>query len=623
MRIFALALWFLCAPLMAAEPLTIGVLVYRSEAQTTAQWKPLQAYLNATMPGYSFTVKALNLTDLRSAISRAQVDVVITQPAEYVRMTHESGLSSPLATLLTSHQGKPVRVLGGVIVTRRDRADINGLNDLNGKSVATPSKQNFGSYQVQAYSLKKAKVVPGSVIETGLAQDATVEAMLQGKVDVAFVRSGLIEAMAGEGKLDVGALKVVEQQNFPGYPFAVSTALYPEWPVIALPHVPEKTAAQLAGALLLMPHGTDLTRKLGIYGFSVPSDYESVRAVMRDMKVPPFDVERKLSLADIWNDYRTLIIVLVVSMSAITALAIRSTILSRKLKVLNETLEVRIVERTAELDHRNTELAATLDQLNLTRDELVESAKFAALGSMVAGIAHELNTPIGNGLTVATTLEGRTGELKKELGTGIKRSTLENYVADAAFASDILVRNLEKAAELVSSFKQVAVDQSSSQRRKFMLHDTLSEMLLTLGPNLKKARCQVHLSELPQDLPFDSYPGPLGQVINNLINNSVLHGYEVGNPGDIRIVVSQAADGQALIEVSDDGVGIDSANLARIFDPFFTTRLGKGGPGLGLSIARNIVVGTLGGKLSVQSTKGQGATFVIAIPLVAPSVTVA
>jgi signal transduction histidine kinase len=575
------------------------------------------------MPGYSFTVKALNLTDLRSAISRAQVDVVITQPAEYVRMTHESGLSSPLATLLSSHQGKPVRVLGGVIVTRRDRADINGLNDLSGKSVATPSKQNFGSYQVQAYSLKKAKVVPGSIIETGLAQDATVEAMLQGKADVAFVRSGLIEAMAGEGKLDVGALKVVEQQNFPGYPFAVSTALYPEWPVIALPHVPEKTAAQLAGAFLLMPQGTDLTRKLGIYGFSVPSDYESVRAVMREMKIPPFDVERKLSLADIWNDYRTLIIVLMVSMSAITALAIRSTILSRKLKVLNETLEARIVERTAELDHRNTELAATLEQLNLTRDELVESAKFAALGSMVAGIAHELNTPIGNGLTVATTLEGRTGELKKELGTGIKRSTLETYVADAAFASDILVRNLEKAAELVSSFKQVAVDQSSSQRRKFMLHDTLSEMLLTLGPNLKKAGCQVHLSELPQDLPFDSYPGPLGQVINNLINNSVLHGYEVGNPGDIRIVVSQAADGQALIEVSDDGVGIDSANIARIFDPFFTTRLGKGGPGLGLSIARNIVVGTLGGKLSVQSTKGQGATFVIAIPLVAPSVTVA
>lgn len=620
MRHFALALSLLAGPLGAAEPLTIGVLAYRTEAHTTAQWKPIQAYLNATVPGYSFTVKAFNLIDLRAAISRAQVDLIITQPAEYVRMTHESGLSSPLATLISSNQGKPVRVFGGTIITRRERADIRDLNDLGGKSIATPSRQSFAAYQLQAYALKKAQIAPGSIIETGVVQDSAVDAVLQGKADVAFVRSGLIDVMAAEGKLDIGALKVVEQQDFPGYPFPVSTALYPEWPVIALPHVPENTAAKLAGALLLMPHDTDVTRKLGIFGFAVPSDYESVRTVMREMKLPPFDVERRLSLADIWNDYRTLIIAMMISVIAITLLAIRSTVLSRKLQHLNKNLEGRIRERTAELDHRNTELAATLDQLNLTRDELVESAKLAALGSMVAGIAHELNTPIGNGLTVATTLEGRTEELKKALDTGMKRSTLDNYVADATLASDILVRNLEKAAELVSSFKQVAVDQSSSQRRKFMLHDTLSEVLLTLGPNLKEAGCQVHLNELTEDLPLDSYPGPLGQVINNLINNSVLHGYQDGKTGDIRIVVSQAADGQVLIEVADDGIGIDSINLTRIFDPFFTTRLGKGGSGLGLSIARNIVVGTLGGKLSVKSTKGQGATFLIAIPQVAPSV---
>jgi signal transduction histidine kinase len=608
----------MAAPLVAGESLTVGVLAFRNEAQTTAQWKPLETYLNTTVPAFTFTVKALNLKDLREAINRRQVDMVITQPAEYVRLTHENGLSAPLATLLNIDKGKPVRVFGGTIVARADAANINSIHDLKGKKAVFASKENFAAYQLQAYSLKKANIALGSVVETGLSQDVSIDAMRQGKADVAFVRSGLVETLVREGKLDAGTIKIVNQQAFPGYPFAVSTALHPEWPVVALPHVREETAARVAGALLLLPHNSAIPQQIGIYGFSIPSDYESVRTVMRTMKIPPFDVESRVSLVDVWDDYRALIVIALGSVIAIAVLAVKSTLLSRRFRDLNETLETRIFERTAELAHRNADLAKTLDQLNLTRDELVESAKLAALGSMVAGIAHELNTPIGNGLTVATTLEGRTSDFKKEMAAGLKRSTLDAYVADAAFASDILVRSLDKAATLVSSFKQVAVDQTSSQRRKFMLHDTLSEVLMTMGPGLKRTGCQVLLTEPPDDFQLDSYPGPLGQVITNLITNSVLHGYEGREPGEIRIVVARADDDHASIEVSDDGAGVPDGNLSRIFEPFFTTRLGKGGSGLGLSIARNIVVGTLGGKLSLKSTSGGGATFVVWIPKSAP-----
>ena len=618
MRWLALILCFMAAPLVAGESLTVGVLAFRNEAQTTAQWKPLETYLNTTVPAFTFTVKALNLKDLREAINRRQVDMVITQPAEYVRLTHENGLSAPLATLLNIDKGKPVRVFGGTIVARADAANINSIHDLKGKKAVFASKENFAAYQLQAYSLKKANIALGSVVETGLSQDVSIDAMRQGKADVAFVRSGLVETLVREGKLDAGTIKIVNQQAFPGYPFAVSTALHPEWPVVALPHVREETAARVAGALLLLPHNSAIPQQIGIYGFSIPSDYESVRTVMRTMKIPPFDVESRVSLVDVWDDYRALIVIALGSVIAIAVLAVKSTLLSRRFRDLNETLETRIFERTAELAHRNADLAKTLDQLNLTRDELVESAKLAALGSMVAGIAHELNTPIGNGLTVATTLEGRTSDFKKEMAAGLKRSTLDAYVADAAFASDILVRSLDKAATLVSSFKQVAVDQTSSQRRKFMLHDTLSEVLMTMGPGLKRTGCQVLLTEPPDDFQLDSYPGPLGQVITNLITNSVLHGYEGREPGEIRIVVARADDDHASIEVSDDGAGVPDGNLSRIFEPFFTTRLGKGGSGLGLSIARNIVVGTLGGKLSLKSTSGGGATFVVWIPKSAP-----
>ena len=619
MRWLALILCFMAGPLVAGESLTVGVLAFRNEAQTTAQWKPLETYLNTTVPAFTFTVKALNLKDLREAISHRQVDLVITQPAEYVRLTHENGLSAPLATLLNIDKGKPVRVFGGTIVARADAANINSIHDLKGKKAVFASKENFAAYQLQAYSLKKANIALGSVVETGLSQDVSIDAMRQGKADVAFVRSGLVETLVREGKLDAGTIKIVNQQAFPGYPFAVSTALHPEWPVVALPHVREETAARVAGALLLLPHNSPIPQQIGIYGFSIPSDYESVRTVMRTMKIPPFDVESRVSLVDVWDDYRALIVIALGSVIAIAVLAVKSTLLSRRFRDLNETLETRIFERTAELAHRNADLAKTLDQLNLTRDELVESAKLAALGSMVAGIAHELNTPIGNGLTVATTLEGRTSDFKKEMAAGLKRSTLDAYVADAAFASDILVRSLDKAATLVSSFKQVAVDQTSSQRRKFMLHDTLSEVLMTMGPGLKRTGCQVLLTEPPDDFQLDSYPGPLGQVITNLITNSVLHGYEGREPGEIRIVVARADDDHASIEVSDDGAGVPDGNLSRIFEPFFTTRLGKGGSGLGLSIARNIVVGTLGGKLSLKSTQDRGATFTVWIPKIAPS----
>jgi signal transduction histidine kinase len=608
----------MAGPLSAGESLTVGVLAFRNEAQTTAQWKPLETYLNATVPAFTFTVKALNLKDLREAISRRQVDLVITQPAEYVRLTHENGLSAPLATLLNSDKGKPVRVFGGTIVARADAANINSINDLKGKKAVFASKENFAAYQLQAYSLKKANIALGSMVETGLSQDVSIDAMREGKADVAFVRSGLVETMVREGKLDPSTIKIVNQQAFPGYPFAVSTALHPEWPVVALPHVREETAARVAGALLLLPHNSAIPQQIGIYGFSIPSDYESVRTVMRTMKIPPFDVESRVSLVDVWDEYRALILIVLGSMIAIAVLAVKSTLLSRRFGDLNESLETRIFERTAELAHRNTDLAKTLDELHLTRDELVESAKLAALGSMVAGIAHELNTPIGNGLTVATTLEGRTNDFKKEMAAGLRRSTLDAYVADAAFASDILVRSLDKAATLVSSFKQVAVDQTSSQRRKFMLHDTLCEVLMTMGPSLKRTGCQVLLTEPPDDFELDSYPGPLGQVVTNLIANSVLHGYEGREPGEIRIVVSRADDDHATIEVSDDGAGVPEGNLSRIFEPFFTTRLGKGGSGLGLSIARNIVVGTLGGKLSLKSTPGRGVTFTVWIPQSAP-----
>jgi signal transduction histidine kinase len=237
----------------------------------------------------------------------------------------------------------------------------------------------------------------------------------------------------------------------------------------------------------------------------------------------------------------------------------------------------------------------------------------------VAGIAHELNTPIGNSLMVASTLLDQTRTLTTnwEKDKGIKRSTLENYIGDAGKAGDILVRNLQRAANLVTGFKQVAVDQTSSQRRKFQVAEAVSEIMLTLWPTLKKTSYVVK-ENIPNGLVMDSYPGPLGQVITNLVNNALLHGFENRDSGTVQINVQPMGEGWVEFTVKDDGVGIPPANLSRIFDPFFTTKLGAGGSGLGLNITHNIVTGILGGRIKVQSEVGVGTTFILTMPIVAP-----
>jgi len=285
---------------------------------------------------------------------------------------------------------------------------------------------------------------------------------------------------------------------------------------------------------------------------------------------------------------------------------------------LNATLEQRVVDRTEELQRANRELASTLETLNMAQEELVRSEKLAALGALVAGIAHELNTPIGNSLMVASTLVDQTRVLNRDYREhGLKRSALEAYLGDAAHAGDILLRNLQRAANLVTGFKQVAIDQTSSHRRKFSVAEVVAEIMLTLSPSLKKTGF-VFRQQVPNNLEMDSYPGPLGQVITNLVNNALLHGFEGRQTGTVSIIALPSAEGWIDLSVTDDGVGISAANLNRIFDPFFTTKLGAGGSGLGLNIAHNIVTGVLGGRLRVNSEPGAGTAFTLALPLVAP-----
>jgi PAS domain S-box-containing protein len=283
--------------------------------------------------------------------------------------------------------------------------------------------------------------------------------------------------------------------------------------------------------------------------------------------------------------------------------------------------EKSLESRTEALQKAYSELAVVLENLENAQDELVRSEKLAALGSMVAGVAHELNTPIGNALMVATHIADTTQKMAAALKSGLKRSALDEYLASADSSSDVLVRNLTKAAELVASFKQVAVDQTSAQRRHFDLAEMVAEIVTTIGPTIRKTPYVVKTS-IPEGIVLDSYPGPLGQVLTNLINNAILHGFDGRASGQISIEAEApggAGDAERVVlKITDNGKGISPDVLPRIFDPFFTTRLGQGGSGLGLNIAHNMVSGILDGRISAESVPGQGTCFTLALALTAP-----
>lgn len=289
----------------------------------------------------------------------------------------------------------------------------------------------------------------------------------------------------------------------------------------------------------------------------------------------------------------------------------------KKIETLNAELESRVVERTAELRTANQELSQTLETLQLAQDQLVQSEKLAALGSLVAGVSHELNTPIGNGLTVASSLEHRVQVFSQLIDAGMRRSDLQSFVDETRLAAEIITRNLSRAGHLVSSFKQVAVDQTSSQRRSFALNSLVSEILLTLNAVVRKYTCTIVVN-IPPAIVLESYPGPLGQVLTNLINNALSHGFEPQDVGTLSISAELQNDRWVELSVRDTGKGIHPDNLHRIFEPFFTTRLGQGGSGLGLHIVHNIVGGILGGQIKVDSTPGAGTEFRLTLPRVAP-----
>ena len=284
-------------------------------------------------------------------------------------------------------------------------------------------------------------------------------------------------------------------------------------------------------------------------------------------------------------------------------------------------------QKTAELARANQELARTnqaliktnknlsnsLEKLNDTRDQLVQNEKMASLGGLVAGIAHEINTPVGIGVTAASHLQDKIAAFRQKFSEGaITKTEFNQFLELSDETCTILHNNLQRAARLINSFKQVAVDQTSEDLRQFNLQHYIDEILLSLRPKLKKSKVQITL-DCPADLEILSYPGAISQILTNFIVNSLLHGYDAQDNGHILIRVIEEENG-LLLRYCDDGCGVPADTLPKIFDPFFTTRRSEGGSGLGLHLVYNLVSRQLQGRIRAYANQPRGLCFDIHVP---------
>ncbi len=290
---------------------------------------------------------------------------------------------------------------------------------------------------------------------------------------------------------------------------------------------------------------------------------------------------------------------------------------TNELEETKHNLEKILSERENELNVKiQTEIALkeSNESLYNTMELLAEAEKMAALGGLVAGITHEVNTPLGLIITTATFLQKQTAAIQEKFRTGtLQKSELENILSTINESTEIILINISKAHSLMSSFKQIAVDQSAGDIREFSLIKIIDDCLLSLKPRLKRTKFPVNL-DCPETIVMNSYPGAISQILTNLIMNSLIHGFENRNDGIISINCSEDYDGKIKIIYKDNGKGIPQENISRIFDPFFTTKRGKGGSGLGLHIVHNLITNELKGTIICNSESGNGVEFTIIIP---------
>ena len=566
-------------PAAASQPVLIGVLSFRPIDQTLLQWTPMVNYLSRSIPGHEFRVVPMNYPDLDRAVKDGRLDFVFTNPDHFVLLRNQTSLA-PILTVMPQIDGHPVTSFGGVIVSRSDRTDINRLEDLAGRSVASPSAESLGGNLMQLWEMRRQGIAFPQVSYLGMPHDRSVQAVLDRTADAAFVRTGVLEGMAREGKLNLSDIKVINQRPKGDYPQVLSTALYPEWPFCSPGKTPEALVKAVTLALLSLEPGDSVTKASGIYGFSPPGDYSLVEAVMLRLRVHPGRMD-EFDLRDVIGKYAFPLV------GALTLLLLLAAGAAAYLVIVNRASALLLKQR----DGAQAALNSSIRALEETNHELEQFAYVAS---------HDLREPLRMISSYATLLE-------RSLGTNLSEDQQQfiGFVRDGTKRMNQLILDLLELSH---------VGHTEHRVENVDLKELVGLALLNLSVAIDETKAII---TLPPKMPLITCaPREMTRVFQNLIANAIKYS-DPSRPPQIDLHVDLTAQGWRII-LDDNGIGIPPEQAERVFQ-IFQRLHGKndygGGTGIGLAVCKKIVESHKGKIWVEPNPTGVGCRFVFTIGL--------
>lgn len=606
LTLFALA--SIAAPAFAgkqARTISIGVLAHRPKPEVIDRWQATADHLSKRIPGYAFVIVPFTYGETDEVLKRGDIGFVITNPSHYVQLSQKIGLTR-VATLIEQERGYEMPAFGGAILVAGERSDVKTLQDLKNRTIAAPDAKSLGGYQVQAAALLDAGVsLPGDarLLFTDMPHDRAIRAVLDGKADAAFVRTGVLEGMISAGTVSAGRLRALNQQPQQKFPFVLSTALYPEWPFAVMPGVDEALAKRVTIELLSMASDNPAVIAGKYHGWDIPADYESVRLLLEKLHLPPYDRPADFSLGDIYRKHRIAMWFSAVMLGLLVLLLVKLRWSNQQLEVLHNKLQARVAEEVS-LRKKN-------------EDILVQQSKLAAMGEMLGAIAHQWRQPLNAlGLIIQNIRDAYDhGELD--------RGRIERSVQKS-------MSQIQHMSKTIDDFRHFF--QPDKERADFDTMYAVGEVLALFSAQLEAGDiafslvCSTHNKtftrvediEACPEKTINGFRNEFEHVILNLINNAreaiVDHRVLSGNKQHHGLITfTFRSDGDSIvIEVGDNGGGVPAGVIDRIFEPYFTTKDPAKGTGLGLYMSKVIIEEHMGGTLSVRNSS-QGALFTIGL----------
>ena len=478
-----------CAEISTVDKkvLRVGVLSFRSLDVTEKEWRPTIQYLQKSIPQYQFELVPFYYANFEQTMSSGGLDFLLTNPEHFVLYRTKYGFSS-IATLMPSMNGYPTTEFGGVMFTRASQTNINTIDDIKGKKVASPSKESFAGYLLQMLALKKQDISQKdiNITYTGMPHDKVVSLVLSGVVDVGFVRTGILEAMIAEHKIQASSIKLINKQKYTGFDLMVSTQLYPEWPFAAKNTLPVEITKKVARVLLEIEPNTIAAVSAHYYGFAPPLDYTDVEIIMQKFRIHP-DFNNEFDINDIFEKY-SLYLLLIAFVAFIISVLIIVIMVRDKKVIARNILELESKNREIETD----ELA--LKELNETLEEsvksetakrlekeklLIQQSKMAMMGEMIGAIAHQWRQPLNSlGLMIQdVSLTYRFGELDERY--------VEKFEADS-------MSTIQRMSHTIDDFRNFF--KPNKEAIDFKLEQAVGETLQIMSPQLASHSVMVEFS---------------------------------------------------------------------------------------------------------------------------------